>query len=101
MLPEEVVGEYDRYSRFYKFADCAQKVFTPDAGKYSPFLRPPPVDAAPERHGGAKRRRARREGMDSPQAKEAGAGASDAEACEASLATLCFTVESDWETTRT
>ena len=69
--------------------------------KYSPFLRPPPVDAAPERHGGAKRRRARREGMDSPMAKEAGAGASDADACEASLATLCFTVESDWETTRT
>ena len=65
--------------------------------KYSPYLRLPPVDADAERHGGAKRRRARREGMDSPQAKEAGAGASDAEAREASLATLCFTVESDWE----
>lgn len=46
--------------------------------KYSPFLRLPPVDAAPERHGRAKRRRARREGIDSPQAKEAGAVASDA-----------------------
>ncbi len=69
--------------------------------KYSPFVRPPPVDANLERHGGAKRRRARRGGMDSPQAKEAERGASDAEACEASLATLRFTVESNWETTWT
>jgi len=72
VLPEEVVGNMVGIAASTDVPIAHIKFSRQKPQKYSPFLRLTPVDADAERHGGAKRRRARRGGMDSPQAKEAG-----------------------------